>query len=375
VSEPQPVLLMANFADRIGGGEESLLGLVRGLDRARFAPHVHVPGEGGMALELRRIGVPIAVRSLPTVRPWTLLAGGRAVRDLRALLSARRIRLVHAHGSRSALYAGLAARRSRIPVIWHVRIVDRDPWLDGLLLRMSSAVVANSAAAAGRFRGRSRATTKVRVVPNGVDLERFSPGAAAGLAKTLAAPAEGPVVVYIGRLERGKGPDLFLEAARVTQRTLPQARFVLVGDGPMRATLEADARAADVRATFVGYQADPRPFLGMAAAVVVPSRQEAFGRVLIEAMAAEVPVVATRVGGIPEVCVDGRTGLLVPPEDPGALARAIVSTLTDPDATRARVRAAVAEVRLRFTLATHVERIQQLYDAVLAPGGVDGVPR
>jgi glycosyltransferase involved in cell wall biosynthesis len=364
---------MANFADRIGGGEESLLGLVRGLDRRRFAPHVHVPGEGGMAIELRRIGVPIALRPLPTVRPWTVLAGGRAVRDLRALLSARRIRLVHAHGSRGALYAGLAARRSRVPVIWHVRIVDRDPWLDGLLLRMSSAVVANSAAAAGRFRGRSGAATKVQVVPNGVDLERFGPGAAAGLTKTLAPPAGGAVVVYIGRLERGKGPDLFLEAARVAQRTLPQARFLLVGDGPMRAALEADARAADVRATFVGHQADPRPFLGMAAAVVVPSRQEAFGRVLIEAMAAEVPVVATRVGGIPEVCVDGRTGLLVPPEDPGALAEAIVSTLTDPDATRARVRAAAADVRARFTLAAHVERIQQLYDAVLAPGRVDGV--
>lgn len=373
MSEPVPVLLMANFADRIGGGEESLLGLVRGLDRRRFAPHVHVPSEGGMALELRRIGVPIALRPLPTVRPWTVLAGGRAVRDLRALLSARRISLIHAHGSRGALYAGLAARRPRVPVIWHVRIVDRDPWLDGLLLRMSSAVVANSAAAAGRFRGRSGAATKVRVVPNGVDLERFSPGAAAGLAKTLGQPPEGAVVVYIGRLEHGKGPDLFLEAARVAQRTLPQARFVLVGDGPMRATLEVDARAADVRATFVGHQADPRPFLGMAAAVVVPSRQEAFGRVLIEAMAAEVPVVATRVGGIPEVCVDGRTGLLVPPEDPSALAGAIVSTLTDPDATRARVRAAAADVRLRFTLATHVARIQQLYDAVLAPGRVDGV--
>jgi len=373
VSEPVPVLLMANFADRIGGGEESFLGLVRGLDRRRFAPHVHVPGEGGMAIELRRVGVPIALRPLPTVRPWTVLAGGRAVRDLRALLSARRIRLVHAHGSRGALYAGLAARRSRVPVIWHVRIVDRDPWLDGLLLRMSSAVVANSAATAGRFRGRSGSATKVHVVANGVDLERFSPGAAdAGLTKTLGLPPEGAVVVYIGRLEHGKGPDLFLQAARVAQRTLPQARFLLVGDGPMRAGLEADARAADVRATFVGHQADPRPFLGMAAAVVVPSRQEAFGRVLIEAMAAEVPVVATRVGGIPEVCVDGRNGLLVPPEDPGALAGAIVSTLTDSDATRARVRAAAVDVRARFTLATHVERIQQLYDAVLAPGRGDG---
>src|SRR5204863_237635 len=164
--------------------------------------------------------VPLALRPLPTVRPSTLLAGARAVRDLRALLSARRIRLVHAHGSRGALYAGLAARRSRIPVIWHVRIVDRDPWLDGLLLRLSSAIVANSAAAAGRFRGRSGAGTKVHIVPNGVDLEMFSPGPPA---TTPAPPAEG-AVVYLGRLEHGKGPDVFLEAARVVQRALHARR-------------------------------------------------------------------------------------------------------------------------------------------------------
>lgn len=371
MSEPVPVLLMANFADRIGGGEESFLGLVRGIDRRRFAPHVHVPSEGDLAIELRRIGVPIAVRYLPAVRPWTMLAGGWAAHDLRVLLSAWRIRLVHSHGTRAALYAVLAAWRSRIPVIWHVRIVDPDPWLDRLLLRMSRAVVANSAAAAGRFRGRS-AATKVHVVPNGVDLDRFRPGAAdPELKKAIGLPPESPVVVYIGRLEHGKGPDLFLQAARAVRQALPQTRFLLVGDGPMRAALEADAHDGSLCAAFVGHQPDPVPFLRLAAAVVVPSRQEAFGRVLIEAMAAEVPVVAARVGGIPEVCVDGRTGLLVPPGDPVALAGAIVNTLTEPDATRARVRAATADVRARFSLGLHVERTQALYSTILTPGPAD----
>jgi glycosyltransferase involved in cell wall biosynthesis len=100
--------------------------------------------------------------------------------------------------------------------------------------------------------------------------------------------------------------------------------------------------------------------------VVVPSRQEAFGRILIEAMAAQVPIVASAVGGIPEVCVDGSTGLLVPPDDPDALAAALASTLTDTRATQIRVRAAAADVRARFDVGVHAARVHAVYERVLA---------
>jgi glycosyltransferase involved in cell wall biosynthesis len=103
--------------------------------------------------------------------------------------------------------------------------------------------------------------------------------------------------------------------------------------------------------------------------VVLPSRREAFGRVLVEAMATGVPVVATAVGGIPEVCIDGVTGLLVPPDDPDALAVAIALTLTDQAATADRVAAATADVHARFDLAVHAAGVQAVYARTLGAAG------
>jgi glycosyltransferase involved in cell wall biosynthesis len=360
---------MANFADRVGGGEESLLALVRQLDRRRFLPVVLVPGEGELAAELRACGVAVEVLTLGAIRPWTLPAVLCRAWILRKMVRAHRIGLVHAQGARGALYAGLALWRTGIPLIWHVRIVDRDPWLDAILLRRSAAVIANSRATAGRFVRHGEASRKVEVIYNGFDFAQYSRESAPTAPSSFGIPDGHPVVTFAGRLEHGKGPDLFIEAAGLIHQKRPDVYFLLAGDGPLRSVLHARANEKRLPAVFVGRQADLRIALGASSVLAVPSRQEAFGRVLIEAMAMGVPVVAARVGGIPEVCADGRTALLVPADDPRALADAVVRTLEERAETATRARAAAGDVRSRFSLADHAAQVGRLYERVLTAEG------
>jgi glycosyltransferase involved in cell wall biosynthesis len=369
-AEPPTILLMANFADIVGGGEESLLGLAARLDRGRLRLVASVTAEGEIGTRLRALGVPVHVVRLPPVRPWTLVVAALALIRLRRLLRREQVALVHSHGSRGTLYAGLATRGLAVPLVWHVRVADPDPRLDRLLARLAGAIVVNSKATAARLGRIAGAAGKVIVVPNGVDPARFAPGPAdPELGRALGLAPAVPVVGYFGRLERGKGVDVLMDAAARLHDKLPATAFLFVGDGPLRETLSVRAAAVGVPACFAGYRDDVAALLRLCAVVVLPSRQEAFGRILIEAMASGVPVVATAVGGIPEVCTDGVTGLLVPPEDPDALAVAIALTLTDQAATGARVAAAAADVRGRFDLAAHAVRVQAVYARMLGVRG------
>ena len=363
MAEPAPILLVANFADRLGGGEESLLTLARGLDRRRYVPYALVPGEGEIAEALRRLGIPVAVLPLPPLRPWTAPAILRSLRALSALLKEWRPTLVHAHGSRGALYAGLTARRIHIPVIWHVRIADRDPLLDGVLLALSARVIAISQAVRARFDG-SRHAGKVRVVYNGVE-----PGNWISAERPVFAAAR-PVVLLVGRLSPGKGQATLVRAAPAVLAQVPAARFVLLGadsDG------EADRLHRLANQLGVGHAleirpwvGDPRPAFYEADVVTLPSRSEGFGRVLVEAACLAKPVVASRVGGIPEVVVDGETGLLVPPDDPPALAEALIRLLTDAN-QRARLgKAARERALIYFTAHKHVEGVEAVYEELLS---------
>src|SRR4030095_9286922 len=124
--------------------------------------------------QLRALGLPVEVRLLPSVRPWTLPVVLETRARLRTGLIESRGAPVHAHRSRGALYAGLAARGLRIPLVWHARIAERDPWLDPILLRLATRVSATSAALATRF-GESPRVRRVRVVANGVDAEHWTP--------------------------------------------------------------------------------------------------------------------------------------------------------------------------------------------------------
>lgn len=358
---PATVLIVSNHGEIVGGGEISLLQLLEGLDRRQWRPVVVVPADGPVADRCRALQVPTHVVPLPGLRR---VRGGvvRAVLTLKRLARETDACLFHANGSRAMVYAGLAGLLVRRPVLWHVRVADRDPLLDPLLAPLASRIVVISRAVASRFRG--AAARRVRCVYNGVDLERFSPRSPRpGLREALGVSGEGPVIASAGRFVAYKGYDHLIEAARLLNARRPDVEWVIAGDGELRAPLEARCRNTGLthQVHFLGWRDDLPDVFALADLFVSPAIGEHFGRVLIEAMAMGKPVVATASGGVPEIVVHGETGLLVQPADPAALAEAVHTLLADPGLRRRLGGAARARVEAEFSLTRHVEAIGAVY--------------
>ncbi len=364
---PGPVLVVSNHGEIVGGGEVSLLGLLKGLDRARWHPTVVVPEEGAVAAACRALDLPTRVVPLPTLRrPRPAIL--RSLGALRRLARETGARLLHANGSRAMAYAGLAGRLERRPVIWHLRILEPDPRLDWLLVRLATRVVATSEAVRGRLARWPAAHRQCVVVPNGLDLQAFVPlKDADAVRESLGLPAGARVIGTVGRLVPFKGHRHLLEAFARLRAREPDVHLVVVGDGPERAALERQARELGVAPAvrFTGHREDVPDLLAALDVFVLPSLAEHFGRVLLEAMAMERPVVATAAGGVPEVVEAGVTGLLVPPANAAALADAVLTLLADPAHGRALGRAGRRRVEARFDLRHHAAAVEAVYAAVL----------
>jgi glycosyltransferase involved in cell wall biosynthesis len=363
-SRPASILVVSNHGAIVGGGELSLLDLLHGLDRDRWAPVLVVPDEGEVAARGRDLDLPVHVIPLPSLRRPRPGAVG-SVNALGRLARATDAALIHANGSRAMAYAGVAGRLAVRPALWHVRVADRDGLVDRALCALATAIIATSRAVARRF---AWAPAKVRLVPNGVDLARFAPRPPSPAVRAgLAVPPSAPVAVSIGRHVPEKGYRHLVEAAALVERARPGVHWVLVGDGELRGDLEAQARRLGVesRVHFAGWRDDVADVLALADVFVLPSESEGFGRVLVEAMAMGRAIVATAVGGVPDVVLAGQTGLLVEPASPAALGDAVRALLDDP-ARAARLGAAGrARAESTFGLGAHVDAVERVYDEIL----------
>jgi len=368
MTNPQTLLILSNHGEIVGGGEISLLTLLEAMDRSCWSPIVVVPSEGEVASRCRALELPTHVIPMPSLR-----RPGRAM--LRSVSSIRRLAretcavLLHANGSRAMFYAGLAGRLKGCPVIWHVRVANRDRFLDSVLARLASAVIANSKAVGWRF---SRALgDKVRCIYNGVNLAQFVPRQApARLRTSLGLPDGAAVVASVGRFVPYKGFGVLLEAAGMVRASRSDVHWLLVGDGELRGALERQCRALGLEAQvhFTGWREDVPDILAVCDVFILPSMAEHFGRVIIEAMAMGKAVVATDAGGVPEIVIPGETGLLVPPGDATAMAQAVTALLEDPSRCSRFGAAGRGRVETKFSLARHVAAIEALYAELLDAG-------
>jgi glycosyltransferase involved in cell wall biosynthesis len=347
------------------------------LDRRAFSPRLYcLRAEGALLDQVRQLGVPVVDCGLQTLRGGAL---PRAVVRLGRELRMHGTRVVHSYLFHANLVGTLAARVARVPVtLASKRSLDTYPtvlerWACKLSNRLADRVTANAEEVrrhAHEVEGCS--LDKIVVIPNGVDLTRFATTVATP--PPVEMPASGPIVGCVGRLSGKKGHSDLLEAAALVLRRRPDTTFVLVGDGALRSELraQADGLGLNGQVRFVGHVNDPVPLLYRMNLFVLPSRIEGMSNALLEAMAANRAVVATSVGGNPEVVVDGVTGLLVPPRDPARLANAVLTLLADPQRASAMGAAGRARVETCYSVQAMLRQLEDLYRRELARKGALG---
>jgi glycosyltransferase involved in cell wall biosynthesis len=358
-----------------GGVEEVVLALLQRLDPAEFSLALAAPAPllDAFAPDLGRTRVDtLAVQA----EGWL---GTTAVRRLGRFIDRVRPDIVNPHLFRSTAVAAPLARWHGVPAVvetyhgregWRRGAIRGSFLPDRLVARCVDRVIAVSEAARDFLtRGKGYPPHKIVVVPNGRDLSAFAPGRdREAVRKELGFDGQTPVVGVVGRLEAQKGHLYLLDAWPAVLGEVPDARLLVVGDGSLRGALEARARDTGLAASviFTGFRTDIARLLDAIDVLALPSLYEGMPLTAIEAGAMARPVVATAVDGTPEVVGDGTTGLLVPPADPRALARALCALLGDPDRAQRLGAAARAAAVERFDLARQVEATARVYRSALS---------
>lgn len=410
MSVPAPILYIDNTAT-FGGAINSLLHLLRRLDRDRYAPVL----VSGQPRSLIRDFVPdIPYHEMEPKLPWIHDRGYRKLRSLRpfrvralriglkrlrqvqwmltvTLPEALRymrigrrygVRLVHLNNNLESQLAGvLASRLLRVPCIAHARSFQQPARALRTYMRAVDHHIAISSAIRDNLLGLGAAEGDVSIVFDGIDIPRFKQGGRRSRAvrDELGIPADAPVFAIFGRIIPWKGiREFVLAAARVTE-SRPDARALIVGDPSdgdeayyrdvVRLIEELELRD---RVVLTGYRSDVYQLMEMADVVVHASTApEPFGMVLIEAMAAGTPVVATRAGGPLDIVRDGETGLLVERGDPDAIASAVLDLLADEARAESMAARAVRRAEDVFGADRYADEIDTIYRNLLGRSAVN----
>src|SRR6266571_4071602 len=375
----------------IGGPAIHVVNLTADLDPARFEQLLVVgtesPQEGSMLDYALSRGVQ------PFIVPEIVTQFSLTPRDVKALVKLYRLmrrqqpHIVHTHTAKAGFLGRLAARLAGVPLVvhtYHGHVLHGyyRPLKTQLLRRMEQTLawLTDGVVTVSEQVKRELVTygiappEKITVIPLGFDLEPFlgAQTQRGQFRREFGLNNGARLVGIVGRLFPIKNHRLFLDAAARVAPREPAARFVIVGDGVLRSEIEQQARALGIadRVLFTGWRRDlPRIYADLDV-LIVSSDNEGTPVSAIEAMAASCPVVATRVGGLPDLITDGETGCLVSPRDPDGLATAVLGLLQDPQVASRMGQAARAVVRERFTIQRLIADMDTFYHHLLASKGL-----
>ena len=359
----------------IGGSEEDLLTILKGLNRERFNPLVICLAMGGpLVEEIKELGVEVKIIGLK--RKFDLNTLWKLVR----LMKERKIHILHTHLFVSDAYGRVAARIAGVPVIlicmqntyfWKRK---RHIWLDRTLSRFTDRIICCSEVVREFTIEQERIRAdKFVTVHNMIDLAKFARVVdVVKVKRDLGLNPETPIVGCVAILGPQKGHCYLLEAAAILLRRIPQTKFLIVGDGPLRRRLEGMAGDLGIgeNILFLGNRRDTPQLFAAFDLSVLASLWEGLAIVLLEAMAMRKPIVATAVGGVPEVVVNQQTGILVPSKDPTSLAQAMLSLLKDRNKAREMGEAGRKRVEEKFSSKIMIKRLEDLYLSLLREKGI-----
>jgi len=355
--------------------------LILNLDRSRFRPCLVVLKQPGKTAEgLMEKGIPVFTLGLPNKvsARYFLLLPGAFVRLIRLIHRAKPV-IIHSFLFQANILGRFAATIYRVPVnISSLRVMEMEHASHAPIDRLSSFLVTRYSAVCQAVKDHAVRLLdipreKICTIYNGIDPRSYEDQDGSSLRRQLGIENSRKVIGAVGRLCRQKGMDVLIRALPELVHAFPGLKCIITGDGPQRKILEALAEGLELgdSVVFVGERSDIPQIMAALDVFVLPSRWEGMPNAVMEAMAAARPVIATAVGGCPELIEPGRNGILVPPEDHKALAQAITKILQDSHRAREMGKAGRQKISQTFTINTMVRENQDMYKSLLQNAGIN----
>jgi glycosyltransferase involved in cell wall biosynthesis len=366
---PRPRVMLFTDSFMRGGTERQFVRLVRGIDRNQFDILIACLQRCGPLLsDVESLGV--SILEFPIDSLYNFKAAKRFVQLVR-FLRREQIQIVHTFDFYSSVFAVPAARLAGVPVVLASRrelLNLRTPWQQlaiRVACRLATGVVVNSRAVGHDMACLESGTRrKIDILPNCIDLDEFEQKLSPGeIRRELGLSPKSILIGALGNLRPEKDLETFLQAARSILDVIPSAEFLVIGDGTAGNQLKSLANDLHLSESvhFLGERPDVPDLLASLDILVLSSYTESFPNAILEAMTMGKPVVATNVGGIPELVEEGQTGLLVPPRDPKAIADCVLSLCRD-SARRVQMgRAARVRVESNFTVQAVTAQLEGIY--------------
>jgi glycosyltransferase involved in cell wall biosynthesis len=369
------VLYIDEWGDIHGGGQIYSLSLLKKIDRNKFIPVFVCPSPGTFVDALEEEGVKVEIIKMKSLRnPLNILSFISSTIKITALIKKEKVDFIYSSGAaRGTIYAGIAAKIMKIPLIWHVHILNSTGLLNRILACLSTKIIIIAEAGHKRFSW-VHDPTKVVTNYNGIDLQKFNPNNIDNMSikREFGLSPDIILVGTVGILHPQKGQKYLLEIVKQIKAEISDIKFLIVGNDPTkdarhRRELESLTRelgiAKDV--IFTGWRQDIPKIMAGLDIFVLPSLVDHLPLVVLEAMASGKPVVATNVGGVFEMVEDRVTGILVPPGDSESLRRAIIGLLKDKEKAKRMGMAGRRRTEEFFNIEANAKIIEQVYRDLL----------